>query len=104
MSTIDDLLAKRAELASQVQGLQSAIFHIDATLSLLGHTARPKVSRRFAPGELLALVGEAERAGCDTPTKITTYILAAKGFGSELRGKVMFSVKDARKRLNARGV
>jgi hypothetical protein len=108
MSTdgIDALLRKREELLAQIQGAQSAIFHIDQALALIGYSKGVK-ARRFANGELLKLVGEAERAGHQTPMRIAQYIVAAKGLDAEdekLRARIIFSVKDARKRLNARGV
>lgn len=107
MSTdgIDALLRKREELLAQVQGLQSAIFHIDQALALIGY-AKARVARRFANGELIALVGEAERAGNQAPTRIAQYIMAAKGMDvadEKLRKLIIFSVKDVRKRLAARG-
>jgi hypothetical protein len=107
MSTdgIDALLRKREELLAQVQGLQSAIFHIDQALALIGY-GKARVARRFANGELIALVGEAERAGNTTPVRIAQYIMAAKGMDAadeKLRKRIIFSVKDVRKRLAARG-
>jgi len=107
MSTdgIDALLRKREELLAQVQGLQSAIFHIDQALSLIGY-GKGTVARRFANGELIQLIGEAERAGNQTPTRIVQYIMAAKGMDQDdkkLFARVLFSVKDCRKRMNARG-
>lgn len=107
MSTdgIDALLRKREELLAQVQGLQSAIFHIDQALALIGY-GKARVARRFANGELIALVGEAERAGNQTPTRVAQFIMAAKGMDQsdeKLRKRIIFSVKDVRKRLAARG-
>ena len=68
MSTdgIDALLRKREELLAQVQGIQSAIFHMDQALNLIGYSKTVK-ARCFANGELMALIGEAERAGDQTP-------------------------------------
>jgi hypothetical protein len=108
MSTdgIDALLRKREELLAQVQGLQSAIFHIDQALALIGY-GKGRVARRFANGELIKLIGEAERAGNQTPTRIAQYIMAAKGMDQDdkkLVARIIFSVKDCRKRMNARGV
>jgi hypothetical protein len=108
MSTdgIDALLRKREELLAQVQGLQSAIFHIDQALALIGYGTKT-VARRFANGELMKLIGEAERAGNQTPTRITQFVMAAKGMDqadAKLTARVLFSVKDCRKRMNARGV
>ena len=106
MSTdgIDALLRKREELLAQVQGLQSAIFHIDQALALIGH-GKGRVARRFANGELMRLIGEAERAGNQTPTRIAQFVMAAKGMDQtdkKLVARIIFSVKDCRKRMNAR--
>ena len=108
MSTdgIDALLRKREELLAQVQGIQSAIFHIDQALNLIGYSKTVK-ARRFANGELMALIGEAERAGNQTHTRIMQYVMAAKGMDAsdkKLTARILFSVKDCRKRMNARGV
>ena len=108
MSTdgIDALLRKREELLAQIQGMQSAIFHIDQALNLIGYSTRV-VARRFANGELMRLIGEAERAGNQTPTRIMQYVMASKGMDAtdkKLAARVLFSVKDCRKRMNARGV
>lgn len=102
----ESLLRKRSELEAQVQGLQSAIYHIEQTLELLGYDpVKPRVSgRRFANGELVALIGEAERAGHSIPTTITAYVMAAKGMNPNdeaLHKRVMWSVKDCRKRTSA---
>jgi hypothetical protein len=108
MSTdgIDALLRKREDLLAQVQGLQSAVFHIDQALALIGY-GKKRVARRFANGELMALIGEAERAGNQTPTRVAQFIMAAKGMdGADkvLMKRIVFSVKDCRKRMNAKGV
>jgi hypothetical protein len=86
--------------------MQSAIFHIDQALSLIGYS-NARVARRFANGELMALIGEAERAGHQTPTRIAQFIMAAKGMDQsdkKLVARILFSVKDCRKRMNAKGV
>jgi hypothetical protein len=104
--TIDVLLSKRAELATQLQEAQVAIFHIDATLVLLGHKmAKPRGPNRFAPGELVKLVGVAERAGCTTNRTVAEHIMRAKDMDTEdrpLAAKITMSVKDCRKRLGGR--
>jgi hypothetical protein len=107
MSTdgIDALLRKREELLAQVQGLQSAIFHIDQALSLIGY-GKNRVARRCANGELMALIGEAERAGNQAPKRVAQFIMAAKGMDQSdnaLVKRIVFSVKDCRKRMAARG-
>jgi hypothetical protein len=78
MSTdgIGTLLRKREELLAQVQGLQSAIFHIDQALALIGY-GKARVARRFAKG--------------------------MDQTDDKLRKRIIFSVKDVRKRLAARG-
>jgi hypothetical protein len=108
MSTdgIDALLRKREELLAKIQGLQSAVFHIDQALNLIGYSTKV-VARRFANGELMRLIGEAERAGNQTPTRIMQYVMATKGMDAtdkKLCARILFSVKDCRKRMNARGV
>lgn len=107
MSTdgIDALLRKREELLAQVQGLQSAIFHIDQALALIGYGTKI-VARRFANGELMRLIGEAERAGNQTPVRIAQYIMASKGMDAEdlkLRARIIYGVKECRKLMNSRG-
>ena len=99
---------KRAALASQIQEAQSAIYHLDATLKVLGHDpgARKGYGGIFASGELIALIGEAERAGHKTPVPMLDYIMKAKGLDAtdkRLRQKLLYRVKDCRKRLNAKG-
>lgn len=106
MSTdgIDALLRKREELIAQIQGLQSAVFHIDQALALIGY-GKNRVARRFANGELIALIGEAERAGHQTPTRVAQFIMAAKGMDTSdkvLTKRIVFSVKDCRKRMGGR--
>lgn len=102
---IDALLRKREKPLAQIQGMQSAIFHIDQTLALIGYSKRLK-ARRFANGELMAMIGEAERAGNQTPTRIVQYIMPVKGMDQtdkKLFARLTFSVKDCRKRMNVRG-
>lgn len=106
MSTdgIDALLCEREELLAQIQGLQSAMLHIDQALNLIGYRAKV-VARRFANGELVRLISEAGRAGNQTPTRIMQYIIAAKGMDQsekKLCARIPFSVKGCRKRINAR--
>jgi hypothetical protein len=88
---------------------QAALYHLDATLKLLGHNPdKPRTFKRlFAAGELMALIGEAERAGHTTPTPMLNYILKAKGLDAtdkKVRQKLLYRVKDCRKRMNAKGV
>jgi len=103
-ATIQGLLDKRAELTAELQGLQSAIFHIDATLALLGFPGVAKRNRRFGNGELVKLIGEAERAGHTTAQQTTLYVMRAKGMDpndESLRKRIWGSVKDCRKRTSA---
>ena len=70
------------------------------TLALIDY-GKARVARSFANGELIALVGEAERAGNQTPIRIAQYIMAAKSMDSadeKLRKRIIFSVRDGRKR------
>jgi len=104
---MEGLLAKRDEMAAQIQALQSGIFHIDATLKLLGHDGGPggKRERLFANGELIALIGEAERTGLETPVPIALHIMKSKGMDpadAALKKRMVWKVKECRKRLNRR--
>lgn len=63
-----DAEAKRAEIAGELEKLRQQLVHIDGTLRLLGYedpkSIRPHFKRKnkplFGPGELMALVGQAE--------------------------------------------
>jgi|JI10StandDraft_1071094.scaffolds.fasta_scaffold20588_9 hypothetical protein len=95
---------KREELLAQVQGMP-AIFHIDHALNLIAYSDTVK-AQRFADAELLALIGEAERAGNQTPTRIMQYVMAAKGMDAsdkKLCARILFRVKDCRNRMIAKG-
>jgi hypothetical protein len=104
---ISALLAKRTELAEQVQQIQATIFHLDATLEAFGY--RPgshKLKRRFANGKLIRLIGEAERAGVTSINSVARWVVQAKGWNAAdatLFKRVLWSVKECRKRLNAKG-
>lgn len=108
-NVVSVLLRKRGELLAQVQGIQSAIYHVDQTLALIGYHGEGQImgrERRFANGELIALVGEAERAGHRSPPAIAQYVMGAKGMDltdKKLAARILWSVKDCRKRLAARG-
>ncbi len=107
-TTIELLLRKRGELLASAQGIQSAIYHLDQTLALIGYTDENVVARgrRFANGELIALIGEAERSGHKTVTPIVQYVMSAKGMDltdERLRRKIIYSVKECRKRTSPRG-
>ena len=103
---MEGLLAKRDEMAAQIKTLQSGIFHIEATLKLRGHdNGQIKRERLFANGELIALVGEAERAGLETPVPIALHIMKSKGMDPAdmaLKKRMVWKVKECRKRLNRR--
>ena len=107
--TIAALLVKRTALPTQIQEAQAALYHLDATLKLLGHNPdKPRTFKRlFASGELIALIGEAERAGHTTPVPMLNYIMKAKALDAtdkKVRQKLLYRVKDCRRRLAARGV
>ena len=105
--TVSILLAKRTELLEQVQKVQATIFHIDMTLEAFGYKpggSKPK--RRFANGELIRLIGEAERAGVTSANGIARWIAQTKGWpvnDQTLAKRTLWSVKECRKRMNARG-
>jgi hypothetical protein len=55
----------------------------------------------------MELIGEAQRAGDQTPTRIAQFVVAAKGIDQgdkKLVARMIFNVKDCRKRMNARGI
>ena len=105
--TVSLLLAKRTELAEQVERLQATIFHLDATLETFGYKpggSKPK--RRFANGELIRLISEAERAGVTSPNGIARWIVQTKGWpviDQTLAKRTLWSVKVCPKRMAARG-
>jgi len=102
---VSKLLSKRAAMAAEIVQLQAGVFHIDETLKLLGHTGGRMQQRIFAHGELMALIGDAERSGLSTNAGIADYVIKAKDLpsGQDMRRRIQWSVKDCRKRMNARG-
>lgn len=72
--TIQALQDKRAEFASQIQQLQATIYHLDAALAAFGDGPPKTYQRRFTNGELIRLIGDAERAGTMTPTAQARWI------------------------------
>ena len=82
---------------------------VEQTLALIGYVEGEqsrRTGRRFANGELMALIGEAERAGAKTVAAILQHIVSAKGWDptdAKLAARLTWSVKDCRKRMNARG-
>jgi hypothetical protein len=104
--TVTALLEKRTELAQRVQELQATIYHIDATLAAFGHGKAKTFHRRFANGELIRLIGEAERANVTSHGAVARWVVTQKGWDwsdKVLAKRVVASVKECRKRLNARG-
>src|SRR5689334_5495586 len=104
--TVTALIEKRTQLAEEVQRLQATIYHIDATLAAFGHGNPRTFHRRFANGELIRLVGEAERANVTGHYAMARWVIDKKGWDRSdkvLARRVLASVKECRKRLNARG-
>jgi hypothetical protein len=106
-NVVNVLLRKRAEMSAQIQGVQSAIFQIDQTLALIGYTdGRLRADRRFANGELIALIGEGDRPGHTSTGALVQYVMPAKGLDAadaRLKAKIVHLVKECRNRMNARG-
>lgn len=104
---IHHLVEKRQELAEKVEKLQALIYHLDQTLAVFGHYAGKRKSvRLFSNGELIRRIGEAERAGATTVSTITAHVMDARNLdqsNTKLRRRVYWSVKECRKRMNARG-
>jgi hypothetical protein len=102
------LREKRAELISQVQEMHSEIFHIDHAIRLLGGRGPKRRNQMFGPGELIKLIGEAERLhGLSGPKKTALHIIRAKGLDAtdkDLIRRVRWSVTECRKRMAGRGV
>jgi hypothetical protein len=63
-----------------VQQLQATIYHLDAALAAFGHGPAKTYQRRFTNGELIRLIGDAERAGAMTPTAQARWMIKAKGW------------------------
>jgi len=104
---IQALTEKRAALMTQIRELQSAVFHIDGAIIALGGRMPNRLRRIFGQGELMRLIGEAERAGHSTIRAIAHHIMTAKKMDvedAELVNRIRQSVKECRKRMNARGV
>lgn len=104
------LVRKRAELAGEMERLRSQLFHIDATLKIFGFKApqniKPHFTRKhalmFKPGQLTALVGEAERSGCSDNVSVTNLIIMNGHAEQAEYERVRDSVKTCRRRLNQR--
>lgn len=104
------LVRKRAELAGELERLRAQLLHIDATLKIFGYKApqsiKPHFSRKhapmFKPGQLTALVGKAERAGCTDNVSVTEWIIMNGHAAQTDYERVRGSVKTCRRRLNQR--
>jgi hypothetical protein len=74
---IAELLAKRRDLLEQVQGLHSNIYRLNEAMRLHGHNPGQALAARmrFRNGELIALLGQAERGGLTTSGDIITHII-----------------------------
>ena len=102
---INGLKQKRAELAGELERVRKDLAAIDGALIAFGyHDVKqipPKRTRRrpplFKAGELMALVGEAERAGCADNASVAAWIMKERDMQPELYQRVRDSVKDCRK-------
>ena len=102
---INGLIKKRAELAGQLEKARKDLAAIDGALVAFGYHDAKKIpakhTRRrpplFKPGQLIALVGEAERAGCEDNPTIAAWIMRQQDMAPELYQRVRDSVKDCRK-------
>jgi hypothetical protein len=75
---IQALTEKRAALIHPIRELQSQLFHIDGAIQALGGRPAKKQKRLFGPGELIRLIGEAERSGMKAPREVAANIMKAK--------------------------
>lgn len=107
------LVKRRAHLAGKIDTLTEELCHVDGMLKALGvgqpHKIRTRRLHRgpplFARGELIALVGAAERAGHKSPSSIALYIMVRQHFNVEddrLYQRVRESVRACRKKHNAK--
>lgn len=102
---VSGLIRKRAEIAGEYARAKRDLAAIDRALEVFGYfdakAIKPRETRRrpalFAPGELTALVGRAERAGCADNASIAAWIMQEREFAPELAQRVRSSVKDCRK-------
>ena len=104
---IHALTEKRTALMLQIRELQSQVFHIDGAIQALGGRPAKRQNRFFGPGELIRLIGEAERSGLSTPRDVARYIMKAKELNETDKAvvrHVRWSVTECRRRMNARGV
>jgi len=104
---ISGLVKKRSELAGELDRLRADLRAIDRALIVFGHDDPKSIKaankRRnptlFKSGEVIALVGQAEREGLDNNPDIADWILRKKGWSASLYKRVWNSVKDCRKRF-----
>jgi hypothetical protein len=105
--TIEVLLRKRGALMIQIRELQSQVFHIDGAITALGGKPLKRLQNRFfGPGELIRLIGEAERSGMKAPREVAAYIMKAKDLDETDKAmvrRIRWSVTDCRKRMNRQG-
>lgn len=102
---ISGLKRKRSELAGELQSIKADLAAIDRALAVFGfhetESLKPRMRQRrpslFSAGELTALVGKAERAGCEDNASIADWIMTEKGLEPQLYNRVRASVKDKRK-------
>lgn len=107
---ISGLVKLRAELSGELQVLRQKLQHIDATLEILGYAEPGRIVPRFQrqsppmfkAGELMALVGEAERTGHKDNVSITRWIMEQRNFDDGVYKRLRESVRDCKKRLNRR--
>ncbi len=103
---ISGLVRKRAELAGHVSRIRADLRAIDRALLIFGFEEPESIApqakrirgRIFAPGELTALVGRAEREGKTRNPEIARWVLAQKDWPETRYKRVYQSVKDLRKK------
>lgn len=103
---VSGLIKKRSEIAGEIQSMQADLKAIDRALLVFGFEDIESIAPRrqrprpplFKSGELISLIGEAERAGLDNNPDIADWIIQKKGWGASLYKRVWSSVKDCRKR------
>ncbi len=102
---ISALKKKRSELAGELERVKSDLRAIDRALLVFGFEdiesieprRKPVRARLFRSGELVALIGEAERAGLESNADIAAWIVERRGWDQVRLKRVHQSVKDRRK-------
>ena len=102
---VNALLERRAVLINQIKDLQTHVFHIDGALIAIGYKNPPKQrgAHMFQRGELIALVGQAERQGCKTAREVAVWLMKNRGMDPEDRdalNHMIGKVKECRKRTS----